>query len=124
MTFLIRQLYYPYRLWKPKTTKEVVPIFLSISDNIFSFYVYRFAEESHYNSIELLSHKKYQIGTTDIELEDIVKTLNSTATILPEPIGIPFPQSDSFGRIDRFADATICCTTCAFSGGYYNQSRL
>lgn len=96
--FLIRQLYYPYRLWKPQTTKEVVPVFLSISDGIFSFYVYRFAEESHYNSIELLSHKKYQIGTTDIELEDIVKTLNST-TILPEPKGIPFPQSDSFGRI-------------------------
>jgi len=96
--FLIRQLYYPYRLWKPQTTKEVVPIFLSISDNVFSFYVYRFAEESHYNSIELLSHKKYQIGTTDIELEDIVKMLNST-TIQSEPKGIPFPQSDSFGRI-------------------------
>lgn len=96
--FLIRQLYYPYRLWKPQVTKEVLPIFLSISDSVFSFYVYRFAEEAHYNSIELVSHRKYQIGTTDIELEDIVKTLNNTA-ILPDPKGIPFPQSDSFSRI-------------------------
>jgi len=96
--FLIRQLYYPYRLWKPQVTKEVLPIFLSISDSVFSFYIYRFTDETHYNSIELVSHRKYQIGTTDIELEDIVKTLNSTA-ILSEPKGIPFPQSDSFNRV-------------------------
>jgi len=88
--FLIRQLYYPYRLWKLQTTKAVVPIFLSISDSVFSFYLYRFVEEAHYNSIELLSHKKFQIGTTDIELQDIVNLLNSI-TILPEPDGIPFP---------------------------------
>jgi hypothetical protein len=96
--FLIRQLYYPYRLWKPQTTKVVVPIFLSISDSVFSFYVYRFLEEAHYNSIELLSHRKFQIGTTDIELEDIVNLLNSI-TVLPEPAGIPFPQADSFSRV-------------------------
>jgi hypothetical protein len=96
--FLIRQLYYPYRLWKPQTTKAVVPIFLSISDSVFSFYIYRFVEEAHCNSIELLSHRKFQIGTTDIELQDIVNLLNSV-TVLPEPDGIPFPQADSFSRI-------------------------
>jgi hypothetical protein len=96
--FLVRQLYYPYRLWKPQITKDVVPIFLSISDSVFSFYVYRFIEDAHYNSIELLSHRKFQIGTTNIELEDIVKMLNSTP-VLPEPESIPFPQSDSFSRI-------------------------
>lgn len=96
--FLIRQLYYPYRLWKPQTSKEVVPVFLSISDSVFSFYVYRFIEEVHYNSIELLSHRKFQIGTTDIELQDIVNMLNTTP-VLQEPKGIPFPQSDSFSRI-------------------------
>src|ERR1700680_94501 len=96
--FLTRQLYYPYRLWKPQTSKEVIPVFLSISDSVFSFYVYRFIEEVHYNSIELLSHRKFQIGTTDIELQDIVNMLNTTP-VLQEPKGIPFPQSDSFSRI-------------------------
>jgi hypothetical protein len=96
--FLIRQLYYPYRLWKPQTSKEVIPVFLSISDSVFSFYLYRFIEEAHYNSIELVSHRKFQIGTTDIELQDIVNMLNTTP-VLQEPEGIPFPQSDSFSRI-------------------------
>jgi hypothetical protein len=96
--FIIRQLYYPYRLWKPRTTKEVVPILLSYSDNIFSFYVYRFLDEYHYNSMELVSHKKYQIGVMGIELCDIIEVLNTTI-ILSELQDIPFPQSDSFNRL-------------------------
>lgn len=41
--FIIRQLYYPYRLWTSKTNKEVIPIFLSVSNDIFSFYTFYFS---------------------------------------------------------------------------------
>ncbi len=96
--FLVRQLYYPYRLWKNKTTKTVTPIFMSYSNDVFSFYVFQFEQENNYNSIKLVSQKKYRIGTSDIELPDIVAVL-SRAIIVPEPEDIPFPQADSFSRI-------------------------
>jgi hypothetical protein len=96
--FLIRQLYYPYRLWTSKTSKKVIPIFLSYSNDIFSFYVYKFKEENNYNSIELVSHSRYQIGSNDIGLEDIISILEKVK-IDPEPKNTPLPQADVFPRV-------------------------
>jgi len=96
--FLVRQLYYPYRLWKSKTKKQVIPIFLFYSNDIFSFYIFRFKDDNCYNSIELVKQKKYQIGSNDIELDDITAILERVK-INPETEGIPFPQADSFIRI-------------------------
>lgn len=42
--FLVRQLYYPYRLWAGKIKKEVVPIFMTYSNNVFSFFIYNFTD--------------------------------------------------------------------------------
>lgn len=96
--FLIRQLYYPYRLWAAKTTKEIVPIFMTFSNDVFSFYVFRFADQNLYNSIELVTRKRYQIGAREIELEDIVRALDAVVKV-PEPERVPFPQADRFTRI-------------------------
>lgn len=94
--FLIRQLYYPYRLWKNKVNKEVVPVFMTFSNDEFNFFVYKFSDLNNYNSIELIEQKKFVIATEAITLEDI-KTLLNTPTIT-EP-KIPFPQADSFTRV-------------------------
>jgi Domain of unknown function (DUF6997)/Domain of unknown function (DUF6996) len=96
--FLIRQLYYPYRLWARKTRKEVLPVFMTFSNDVFSFYVFRFAEETLYNSIELVKRKRYQIAAREIELDDIMRALEA-AVIVPEPEQIPFPQANSFTRV-------------------------
>lgn len=96
--FLIRQLYYPYRLWRGKTRKQIVPIFLFYSNDVFSFFIYRFTEDADYNSIEFVEQKKYQLGSNDIELEDITTILDKAKTN-KEVDGIPFPQADSFVRI-------------------------
>ncbi len=60
--FLIRQLFYPYKLWIKKTSKQVIPIFLSYFDNIFSFYIYRFEDDENYNSIKLIKQKRYPLN--------------------------------------------------------------
>jgi hypothetical protein len=96
--FLVRQLYYPYRLWAGRTRKEVVPVFLSYSNDVFSFYVFRFSSLGNYNSIELVAQRRFQIGSSEIELQDIVNALERVR-VLPEPEGIPFPQADSFSRV-------------------------
>lgn len=95
--FLIRQLYYPYRLWKNKISKEVVPIFMTYSNDTFSFFTYKFINTLEYNSLQLVSQKNYVIAPEQIVLDDIYAVLESVA-IVTEPI-VPFPQANSFIRV-------------------------
>jgi DNA-binding transcriptional ArsR family regulator len=95
--FIIRQIYYPYRLWYSKISKKVKPIFMTYSNGIFTFYEYEFLEPENYNSLTLIKHKKYSIEETEIELDDIIEIYKTTRTI-KEP-EVPFPQADSFERV-------------------------
>jgi hypothetical protein len=96
--FLVRQLYYPYRLWRTKTSKRVVPVFMSFTNDTFSFHLYRFNDPEQYNSIELIAQKKYQVVLGSIELSDIYALLQQVS-VRPEPQHVPFPQADNFNRI-------------------------
>lgn len=95
--FLIRQLYYPYKLWINKIHKDVTPIFLVYSNGIFHLYMYEFQDPSNYNSLVLIKQKNYSVESEDITLDNILEVLNTT-TIINEP-NIPFPQADSFNRL-------------------------
>lgn len=95
--FLIRQLYYPYRLWQGKTYKEVRPVFFTYSNDIFSFFIFEFTDPMRYNSLKLVEQKDYVIAHEEIELEDIIELVNTTK-VQPEP-HIAFPQADLFPRI-------------------------
>lgn len=95
--FLIRQLYYPYRLWSNKITKRVRPIFLTYSNGIFHLREYEFTSPELYNSIQLLHHKKYVVQEGSINIENIQNILE-TIQVVEEP-KLPFPQADSFERI-------------------------
>ena len=95
--FIVRQLFYPYRLWKNKFHKEIVPVFMTYSNDVFSFFIYEFKNESIYNSIHLIKQKNFMISEEKITLDDIIHCLNS-AKIVNEP-EVPFPQADSFARI-------------------------
>lgn len=95
--FLIRQLYYPYRLWSNKVTKRVRPIFLTYSNGIFHLREYEFTTPELYNSIHLIRHKKYAIQEGAINIENIQNILNNIQ-VVEEP-KLPFPQADSFERV-------------------------
>lgn len=95
--FLIRQLYYPYRLWRDKISKHVRPIFLTYSNGVFHLREYEFTNPELYNSIRLRQHKKYVIEDIEINTETIQGILTKTQ-VVKEP-KVPFPQADSFERI-------------------------
>lgn len=95
--FLIRQLYYPYRVWSARISKKVRPIFLVYSNGIFDLYEYVFQNPDSYNSLLLVKHKKYSIEDTAIRISDL-REVDSCTPILPEP-RISFPQANSFERI-------------------------
>ena len=95
--FLIRQLYYPFRLWSSKIEKPVHPIFLTYSNGIFHFKKYKFTDPNHYNSIDLIYEKRYAISKEVIKKKTILDLIDSVE-IVEEP-EIAFPQADSFERI-------------------------
>jgi hypothetical protein len=59
--FIVRQLYYPYRLRSSKIKKEVVPILMTVSNDVFSFFIFKFNEENDYSSISLVEKKNFII---------------------------------------------------------------
>jgi len=95
--FLIRQLYYPYRLWSNKITKNVKSLFLTYTNGVFHLREYIFEDYNHYNSIKLIRQKKYVIREEVINIESIQKILYETHII--EDPKLPFPQADSFDRV-------------------------
>lgn len=95
--FLVRQIYYPYRLWKNNITKKVKPIYLVYTNGIFSLYEYEFQDPNHYNSLVLVKHKNYSIEEVNISLDEILSVIHRT-TIISEP-EIAFPQANSFKRV-------------------------
>lgn len=99
--FIIRQLYYPYRLWNEKllqTNKQVKTIFLIYSNGIFHLYEYAFQNTNIYNSLLLVKQKNYTMENQGITLVEIINIFECIK-IEEEPLGIPFPQADNFIRI-------------------------
>ncbi len=98
--FIIRQLYYPYKVWKSNTNKEIIPIMLIKHDNIFNFFVYSFENENDYNSICLKEIKRYILDEpyNPIELSDRMDIM-SDVEFVDEDESIPFPQANTFNIV-------------------------
>ena len=95
--FLVRQLYYPFKLWNNKIDKKVRPIFLTYTNGIFHLREYTFEDPNHYNSLKLVREKKYAVQEGAINIETIQKIIDEIK-IVDEP-KIPFPQANSFERV-------------------------
>lgn len=95
--FLVRQLYYPFKLWSSKIQKKVRPIFLTYSNGVFHLREYSFTDINHYNSLILIKHRKYVVQDGSFNIEALIEIIESTS-IIDEP-EIPFPQADSFERV-------------------------
>lgn len=94
--FLIRQLYYPFRVWSERVRKPVKTVFLIFSNGMFKLYQYQFDNIQDYNSLTLVKQKNYVIAT-EIYLADIENILNNVSVV--QESDIPFPQADSMSRI-------------------------
>lgn len=94
--FHIRQLYYPFRLWRERVSKPVRNVFFNYSDGTFLLYEYVFDDPMCYNSLRLHQMKRY-VAATDITMRDL-ETLALAAACAPEP-NEPFPQADNFARV-------------------------
>lgn len=101
--FHVRQLYYPFRLWKNKVSKPIRLIFSIYSNMIFRLFEYRFVDENDYSSIELVKTKNYSLQDTTIEIEDLIKVRTNTPIRYKDnqydDLKVPFIQANSFERV-------------------------
>ncbi|MFP4458652.1 MAG: type II restriction enzyme [Candidatus Zixiibacteriota bacterium] len=102
--FLIRQIYYPFRLWENRIDKAIKNIFLTYSNGIFHFREYAFNDVNYYNSLKLVKEMKYVIADQKVCL-DTIQDILSSVSIIDEPSNIPFPQADSFERIINLCES-------------------
>ena len=102
--FIIRQLYYPFRLWhdKERITKHIRPVFLAYSNGVFYLYEYKFTNPHYYNSLKLLKSGIYTIESVSVSLDDLHEILKNIE-LVPEPEA-PFPQADKFERVINLCD--------------------
>lgn len=95
--FMIRQLYYPFRVWQRRLTKPIKSIFFIYSNGIYNLYEYSFEDINNYNSLRFIKKMRYSIEDTDISVQDIQNVLDNVE-VITEP-ELPFPQADKFDRI-------------------------
>ncbi|KEQ00867.1 hypothetical protein SASC598J21_013840 [Snodgrassella alvi SCGC AB-598-J21] len=104
--FLIRQIYYPYRVWKKCIQKPVRSIFFIYSNGIYNLYEYEFTDLKNYNSLIQIRHSRYAIEDTKIRMADIERVLQETV-VLDDNSGIPFPQADKFERVINLCELLV-----------------
>ncbi|MGE9984118.1 type II restriction enzyme [Desulfovibrio sp. SGI.169] len=100
--FHVRQLYYPYRLWKEKVNKPIRLILSVYSNMIYRLFEYRFNTLEDYSSIELIQTKNYSLQDIHISHEDLMGVRRNTVVTKSDNIeetDIPFIQADSVNRL-------------------------
>jgi hypothetical protein len=94
---LVRQLYYPYRLWTSKISKTIQPVFLVYSNDVFYAFVCEFTDLNDYNSLQVVESKSYTFADEIITFTEVIELWKSiTPTSEPD---ITFPQADKFERV-------------------------
>lgn len=96
--FLVRQLYYPFRVWSYRVNKVVKPIFLIYSNGIFHLYEYQFTNPTEYSSLMLVKQKNYTVEEDMTITTEEINQLLDAVQVAKEP-KIAFPQADSFERV-------------------------
>jgi hypothetical protein len=96
--FNLRQLYYPFRTWLPRIKKPVVPIFLTLSNDVFDFYKFDFDNPLNYSSAKLTSHKRFMLQHSPPAEKDLVQKAKEGLG-RRTPHTVPFPQADDFEKV-------------------------
>lgn len=98
LDFMIRQLYYPFRIYSSlNTEKTIIPIFFTHADDIYSFYIFKFKDTNNYSSIEFKDQISFIVDTNlNINLDEVKQISHDSPNNDNKE---PFPQADNFTRV-------------------------
>lgn len=97
-SFVVRQLYYPWRHWRDRCTKPVRPVYLIVGGTQLRLIEYAFDEPGRYAPPRVVRDRRYSLvggGWDGESLADILARVPVGA----EPSGVPFPQADQVDRV-------------------------
>ncbi|CAJ35289.1 conserved hypothetical protein [Methanocella arvoryzae MRE50] len=95
--FNIRQLYYPYRDWSLKTSKEIVPILFIYTNGLFYFFEFAFSDDGQYGNLKLIKSKCYTINEGKKLSVDFKMLVESP--VGDEPDDVPYPQANDLDKV-------------------------
>jgi len=95
--FIARQLYYPYRLIRDQTDKDILNVFLTYSSGSIFTHVFTVNDDQNYNSFRLVEIDRFDFFE-EISVKEVSELVNN-AIITNEPCDVPFPQADSMQKV-------------------------
>lgn len=97
-TFMIRQLYYPYRIYTNLgTDKKVLPIYFTYSDGIYAFHIFSFDTEDNYSSLRKIEQINFIVDESlDLTVEEVIDISNKSENVIVQS---SFPQANNVTRI-------------------------
>jgi len=93
--FNIRQLYYPFRDWSCKSSKEIVPLFFLYTNGLFYILQFEFGEE--YGELRLVRSQCFTVNEPVKQPVDM-KQLLAESRVEPEP-DVPYPQANDLDKV-------------------------
>src|SRR5208337_3199283 len=93
--FNIRQLYYPFRDWSCKSTKEIIPLFFVYTNGL--FYILQFAFGEEYGELRMIRSKCFTVNEPAKQPVNLTQLLTESR-IEPEPDG-PYPQANDLDKV-------------------------
>ncbi|WEV51606.1 hypothetical protein OZX69_02625 [Lactobacillus sp. ESL0731] len=131
--FLIRQLYYPYRFYyNLNLNKCIIPVYFTYTDDIYTFHIFKFDDESNYSSIYKIKQISFIVDNDKgISVEDVkeisAKSTNKTKKAI-------FPQANNFALMIKILNflkkpqtKVQIAKECAFDprqGDYYANALI
>jgi len=101
--FIGRQLYYPYRMIRDRSDKDIINIFMSYSGGSLFIHTYDVTDDENYNSLKLTGSYKYDFFEA-VSVKDAYEIIRN-AEVYDESPEIPFPQADTMQKV---FDAISC----------------
>jgi hypothetical protein len=102
----LRQLYYPFRFVRARTSKPIYPIAVVYSNQTFYISCYRVAVEGAYNSLVLDRRYAYTLDPRTVSSSMVARSYaQHPPPDLDRFADIPFPQADNFALLWRLAEA-------------------
>jgi hypothetical protein len=93
--FNIRQLYYPFKDWSCRSTKEIIPLFFVYTNGL--FYILQFAFGEEYGELRCVKSKCFTVNEP-VKLAINLKQLLAESRIEPEP-DVPYPQANDLDKV-------------------------
>ncbi len=111
--FNIRQLYYPFKDWSSRTTKEIIPLFFVYTNGL--FYILQFTFGDDYGELRCVKSKCFTINEPFKQSVNL-KRIIGESSIEPEP-AVPYPQANDLDKV-------IDIITNFYSAGLSNKSSI